>query len=646
MKRKSISSIVVVLALVLLVSISSTSTAMPLQQATPPAALTYQGHLLDETGSPVPDGIYETTFSLWDASTGGVCLWGPETHNLEISDGFFAVVLGISDPIDAADLETNSYIEIAVGGETLAPRQQIASVAFALVADEAKYADAAPWAGLTDVPAGFADGVDDDTTYTAGNQLSLTGTRFDVLEGSGSDLDADLLDGQEGSYYRAWGNLTGVPAALADGDDDTTYTAGTGLGLAGTTFSVNFAGSGTASTASRSDHTHDWGDITSGVPAGLADGDDDTTYSAGGGLDLAATTFSVDVTDIRGTGLSETSNNLEVATTYRLPQTCANGQIAEWNGTTWQCGDDDTGGGAHDHWGETWTGTGTGLTLSGGARGLSGSGSNEGVCGYSSSGYGIHGLSSSGYGVYGSGDYGVYGNGGLRGVSGNGGTFGVYGDGSSYGVYGHSDSTGVRGDGGNYGVYGDATYGVFGVGDNAGVYGQSTSAYGVYSDGHFHAEGNITCDGTKSSVAETADYRERTLYAIESPEVWFEDFGADTLVNGVITVTIEPIFAQTVNLTENYHVFVTPLNDEPVLLFITDKGDASFTVRGVTLDGETAECDFDWRLTAKRLGYEDTRLELIPDKLIEAQEMAQEEQHPVPETFLETPETPIAGVTQ
>lgn len=33
-------------------------------------------------------------------------------------------------------------------------------------------------------------------------------------EGAGNGLDADLLDGQHGAYYRAWSNLTGVPAAF------------------------------------------------------------------------------------------------------------------------------------------------------------------------------------------------------------------------------------------------------------------------------------------------------------------------------------------------------------------------------------------------------------------------------------------------
>jgi hypothetical protein len=51
------------------------------------------------------------------------------------------------------------------------------------------------WSRLTSVPAGFADGVDNDTTYLAGNQLSLVATTFNVVEGHLSGLDADTLDG-------------------------------------------------------------------------------------------------------------------------------------------------------------------------------------------------------------------------------------------------------------------------------------------------------------------------------------------------------------------------------------------------------------------------------------------------------------------
>jgi hypothetical protein len=86
----------------------------------------------------------------------------------------------------------------------------------------------------------------------------------------------------------------------------------------------------------------------SGVPAGLDDGDDDTTYTAGAGLTLNGGQFSL----VAG---------------YRLPQGCANGQIAEWNGSAWACGNDDvgTGGGPHNHLGETWTGNNNPLVIEG-----------------------------------------------------------------------------------------------------------------------------------------------------------------------------------------------------------------------------------------------------------------------------------------
>jgi hypothetical protein len=110
-----------------------------------------------------------------------------------------------------------------------------------------------PWSSITGMLAGFADGVDNDTTYSAGTGLNLTGTTFSVdqttldtwyvneeqiasisssmisdgtivddeisasagidpskingtawtslNDGSGSGLDADLLDGYDSSYF-------------------------------------------------------------------------------------------------------------------------------------------------------------------------------------------------------------------------------------------------------------------------------------------------------------------------------------------------------------------------------------------------------------------------------------------------------------
>ncbi len=52
---------------------------------------------------------------------------------------------------------------------------------------------------------------DNNTTYSAGNQLSLSGTTFNVTEGSGSGLDADLFDGHD------WSEITGANGWIDDG---------------------------------------------------------------------------------------------------------------------------------------------------------------------------------------------------------------------------------------------------------------------------------------------------------------------------------------------------------------------------------------------------------------------------------------------
>lgn len=141
----------------------------------------------------------------------------------------------------------------------------------------------------------------------------------------------------------------------------------------------------------------------------------------------------------------------------------------------------------------------------------------------------------------------------------------------------------------------------------------TNSCFRIYSGGN--AIVGQTCEnGTKSAVLQTKDYAQRAVYAVESPEVWLEEFGSATLLNGETKVTFEPIFAETVNLARDYHVFVTPLCQDPVLLFVTTKTDTDFVVKGVTLDNQPANCAFDYHVVAKRLGLEDLRLEPVSDK--------------------------------
>src|SRR5690606_27905865 len=58
---------------------------------------------------------------------------------------------------------------------TLQPRQRLTATPYAL------YAASVSWGGIAEMPDGFADGIDKDTTYTAGDGLRLDGTRLDVV---------------------------------------------------------------------------------------------------------------------------------------------------------------------------------------------------------------------------------------------------------------------------------------------------------------------------------------------------------------------------------------------------------------------------------------------------------------------------------
>lgn len=121
--------------------------------------------------------------------------------------------------------------------------------------------------------------------------------------------------------------------------------------------------------------------------------------------------------------------------------------------------------------------------------------------------------------------------------------------------------------------------------------------------------GNMVATGTKSAAVDTKDFGQRLMYAIEGTEVWFEDIGTAALIEGEATVILDPAFAQTVELAAGYQVFVTPMSDQPAVLYVTAKTPASFTVRGVTLAGQAATASFDYRVVAHRLGYESARME-------------------------------------
>lgn len=148
-------------------------------------SFTYQGQLKKD-GVPVNNEC-NLTFDLYDAAEGGILL-GTHFFPLEsIEGGLFTVVLNENGEFgpDAFNGDRR-WLEIAVHCAqdeefVLTPRQELTPTPYA---HYARMAGSAPWDGLTGVPAGFADGEDNDTTYTAGAGLALSETdEFSLIDG-------------------------------------------------------------------------------------------------------------------------------------------------------------------------------------------------------------------------------------------------------------------------------------------------------------------------------------------------------------------------------------------------------------------------------------------------------------------------------
>jgi hypothetical protein len=116
--------------------------------------------------------------------------------------------------------------------------------------------------------------------------------------------------------------------------------------------------------------------------------------------------------------------------------------------------------------------------------------------------------------------------------------------------------------------------------------------------------GNLMCTGSKSAVVSVDSGRKVALYAVESPENWFEDFGSGQLSSGTVHVALEPSFSNTINATE-YHVFITPRGDSEGL-YVTNATPSGFDVRESR--GGRSNIAFDYRIVAHRKGYENVRL--------------------------------------
>jgi hypothetical protein len=249
---------------------------------------------------------------------------------------------------------------------------------------------------------------------------------------------------------------------------------------------------------------------------------------------------------------------------------------------------------------------------------LGASAAQPGVIGWSRLSYGVQGASLSGPGVagtsalrpglVGSGPVGIRGTGyftyptsefgagsGVVGVARKSGP-GVPFSSNTAGVLGTSDVVpGVIGTSHSaIGVYGFST-------GNAGVVGESVNSFAGYFVGNVVVTGNLTVGGVispnpKLAVMPFPDGTHRALYCMESPEVWFEDFGTARLKRGRAVVKLDADFAKVIKRGD-YRVFVTPEGDCRGL-YIRRKQATSFEVR--ELGGGKSSVAFSYRIVGRR----------------------------------------------
>lgn len=85
---------------------------------TVPTTMNFQGRLLDASGLPVADGLYNMKFALYDQASGGTLKWSEvreTTTRVQVTGGLFTAKLGEASAISASIFASGAlYFEITL----------------------------------------------------------------------------------------------------------------------------------------------------------------------------------------------------------------------------------------------------------------------------------------------------------------------------------------------------------------------------------------------------------------------------------------------------------------------------------------------------------------------------------------------------
>jgi hypothetical protein len=284
-------------AIVLGVAVLATMVGAARASAQVPAMLPVQGFLTDTAGVPV-EGSTMLTFALYDAETGGTMLY-TEDQSLTLTAGRFSGAIGNAGTLDVSTFRdvNDVWVGITIEGGTELPRFELGTVPYAAYAEYAGEAST-----LADIP-GCTSGqvlqwngtawvcatVTMGGSVSAGTGLTLTGTTLSINPSeTQARVSGTCPAGQSIRAIASDGTVT------CEADDNTTYMAGLGLNLTGTTFAID-----PTDVQARVTGTCAAGESIRAISATgtvTCEPDNNTTYAAGAGLTLTGTTFAVDPT--------------------------------------------------------------------------------------------------------------------------------------------------------------------------------------------------------------------------------------------------------------------------------------------------------------------------------------------------------------
>ena len=121
-------------------------------------------------------------------------------------------------------------------------------------------------------------------------------------------------------------------------------------------------------------------------------------------------------------------------------------------------------------------------------------------------------------------------------------------------------------------------------------------------------DGDLAVYGTKPRVEQTEHYGDRLMYAFESPNPLYSDFGRATIADdGLCYVFLDPVFYECIDNNYDYFVFVQP--ERSGEFAVIERTSDHFIVQG------TPGKSFAWMLVTAQKGYSATRTEelVIPE---------------------------------